>query len=230
MQGVWKENLGGWNTKGIKRKKQTRNHTIKDKAKAILKNYSEEHDDLELYKSDKNILTNSSITEYTTCWRREKKVFPTIVKYFKIRLYFDNIHGKTETHTFRAFLHNGLWLTENCISIFDSLDLSWQQKYHAYIVKVKLIGEFRPNWTEHKKVEISYNTSYYPEGTTYLYNKPFYDWRRWFLYKPNKRRKFALHTANSADRMAIKTFISNKDWDAELKTHALSKSILWEIS
>lgn len=35
MQGLWKENLGGWNHKDSKRKKQTRRNSFKDKAKGI---------------------------------------------------------------------------------------------------------------------------------------------------------------------------------------------------
>lgn len=35
MQGLWKENLRGWNHKDSKRKKQTRRHSFKDKAKGI---------------------------------------------------------------------------------------------------------------------------------------------------------------------------------------------------
>jgi len=230
MQGIWKENLGGWNAKGNKRRKQTRNHTIKDKAIGIIKNYSEEHSDTESYKSDKNILTNSTITIHNTYWKRETKILPAIVKVFKIRLYYDDIDGTPIKKVFRAFEVNGLWLTEDCISIFKSLGLSWKQKHHAFVEKVKLIGEVRPDWTQIKESNISFNTSYYPEGTTYLYNKPLYDWKRWRLYNHGKRRKYALNKANSADRMALRTFICNKNWDTEIRTHALSKSILWEVS
>lgn len=37
MNGIWKENLGGYNNKGSKRKTQRRSNTLRDKYKAIEK-------------------------------------------------------------------------------------------------------------------------------------------------------------------------------------------------
>lgn len=47
MKGLWKESLGGWDRKGVKRKAQSRKHTLKDNAKAIYHKfaYSEVGDD-----------------------------------------------------------------------------------------------------------------------------------------------------------------------------------------
>jgi len=39
MQGLWKENVGGWNHKDSRRKKQTRNNTIRDKGRMLLRVY-----------------------------------------------------------------------------------------------------------------------------------------------------------------------------------------------
>lgn len=45
MKGLWKENLGSWNRKDYKRKKQTRKHTLNDNIKVLQKreiNYHKE--------------------------------------------------------------------------------------------------------------------------------------------------------------------------------------------
>jgi hypothetical protein len=39
MNGLWKENVGGWNHKDTRRKKQTRNNIFRDKGRALLKVY-----------------------------------------------------------------------------------------------------------------------------------------------------------------------------------------------
>lgn len=40
MNGLWKENVGGWNHKDTRRKKQTRKNIIRDKGRALLKVYN----------------------------------------------------------------------------------------------------------------------------------------------------------------------------------------------
>ncbi len=47
MNGTWKENLGGWDSKGSKRKKQARINTLKDKYKAIEKAFWRENRDID---------------------------------------------------------------------------------------------------------------------------------------------------------------------------------------
>ncbi len=43
MNGLWKEELSGWNHKNSRRKKRTRKHYIRDNRSIILKNYDQEH-------------------------------------------------------------------------------------------------------------------------------------------------------------------------------------------
>ena len=42
MQGKWKNNVGGWNHKDSKRKKQTRNHLLKDRGLYLSRKEPEE--------------------------------------------------------------------------------------------------------------------------------------------------------------------------------------------
>jgi len=50
-----------------------------------------------------------------------------------------------------------------------------------------------------------------------------------FGFWSTKARKYAQKRAHKADRKNVRNYISNGDWDSTIKTHALSKSIAWEI-
>jgi len=228
MQGTWKENIGGWNAKGYKRKKQTRKNTIKDKGRAILRNFSEENDIRVGRKSDDTILTNSSITKYISYHSNKVISLPKTVKLFKIRVWIEEENDKYISYPFRAYFFNGEWFDEHNIKVFNNIG-SALIKY-SHVEKIKLIGLFNPIQNDNKKKEDKISISYFAEGTTYLYGKPLPDYQRYKLYGYGKRRKIAQGIANSSDRVAIRDFISKFDWDKEIKTHALSKSIAWEIS
>ena len=66
-------------------------------------------------------------------------------------------------------------------------------------------------------------------GEIYIYGKFIPHWKRMTFYNDGKRRKIAQKRASSMDRQNIRKWISDEDWAAEVKNHALSKSILWEI-
>jgi len=146
MKGLWKENLGGWNAKDTKRKKQSRNHTLKDNGTYIIRTFDG-------YR-DKNRKVNSDIFRY-------------------------------ETETV---------LVEKAI-----------ERKNKVIIKD------------------------YDKDGSFIYNKPLSSWKRMTFFNDGKRRKIAQKHAHSMDRQNIRKWIHDEDWDAEVKTHALSKSIAWEI-
>jgi hypothetical protein len=83
---------------------------------------------------------------------------------------------------------------------------------------------------EPKMVENTYFMIPSTTETIFLYNKPLpVDWNKIFGFWSTKARKYAQKKVNKRDRQRVREYISRKDWDKDVKTHALSKSIAWEI-
>jgi len=232
MNGLWKETVSGWDRKGNKRRKQTRNNTIRDKARQIIHIYSEENDVNDKYsrKSDKAVLTNSAITVHkftgSSYMSSTRTKYPEYVQMWKIRYHYGSLG---ESKVCEAFLNNGKWLLRDKHTLSYSFEVSWFKQREEFVERICPLDMFKPDWTKERayKNRKSENINVY--GTTYLYSKPLPDWKRSTFYDDGKRRKYAQKYANSMDRQKIREWIGHKDWDKEVKTHALSKSILWEI-
>ena len=65
--------------------------------------------------------------------------------------------------------------------------------------------------------------------SAFIYGKPLESWKRMTFFNDGKRRKYTQNRANRIDRRNIKAWINKHDISKHLKTHALSKSIAWEI-
>lgn len=232
MQGTWKENVSGWDRKGNRRRKTTRNSTIKDKARQIIRIYSEENDVNDKYskKSDKAVLTNSAITkhEFTgSSYRSSTRTkYPEYVQMWKIRYHYGSLN---ESKVCEAFLENGKWLLRDKHTLSYSFGVSWFKQRDEFVEKIRPLEMFKPDWNKERAYENKKSVNYNVYGTTYFYGKPLPSWKKWTLYDDGKRRKIAQKHAHSMDRQNIRKWIHDEDWDAEVKTHALSKSIAWEI-
>lgn len=230
MQGLWKEDISGWDRKGNKRKKTTRNHNIKDRALSIMKNF-EENEDLttncrKRYKPE--ILTSSTIVEhtYTGSFYNTKTSYPEYVQIWKIRYFYGK---ENESVVCEAFLDGREWKMRDKQTVRNAHSISFKDDYDSFVEKIRPIEIFKPDWSKERTYNKKVTVSLSSDGTTMLWGKPLLDWKRWTLFNDGKRRKYAQQTAHRADRAITRAWITKGKWDTEMKTHALSKSILWEI-
>ena len=209
MNGLWKENLGGWNHKDSKRKKQSRNNTLRDKGRALLK-----------IQETKDIgIREEGDVEYID----PKKVYKNnfYIEIWKIIISKEDEYLFKNTSKIRyAYLWNNSWYDdyndEKIIS--DNIDKL------EFIYSTELIFD--------EEIKIKEPSYYWGAGsitTTFLFDKPLPYWKQRTFYNDGKRRKYAQKYASSMDRANLKEWVRKEDWDSEIKTHALSKSILWEI-
>ena len=257
MQGLWKENLGGWNSKDNRRKKQTRNNTLRDKGRAIYnkfngwkakneaksevfriegameivyrgKKYCDNtiHYEADIYralvtypiKDDNGDLIVSYKIGYTTYYEKT---------YRYVYVYKDgNDQYRYTNATAYNFKNED---TDKNLKDFFNLDNIQAHKLEISNLrktkrKVKLNIEKRL-----KEIKEVHTEDFYPAGEDFIYNKPLPSWKVNTFYNDGKRRKIGQKIANSIDRAKAKAYINNKDWDAEIKTGAYSKSIAWLV-
>lgn len=207
MTGLWKENIGGWNAKNQKRKKQSRKHTLKDKGKVLIKAFHKGKpvDVREEYEIE-HILTDppQKRSDWCELWsvRKTKNHFCKIGK------------------SFYAIKYGDKWF--NHVTYKELPD-------SREIVALDFIGkeEFEKDPVEEKS-----SRSYLwaaTKTTYYIYGKPVEKWKERSFYSHGHRRLDAQKKVTRRNRARLKTWISKADWDKEIKTHALSKSISWEI-
>jgi len=228
MNGTWKENISGYDRKGNKRRKQSRKHTLKDKAKWHIKHtiYS---------KQTNNKLSNKTYIEGNV------EFIPAMVKNHK-ELYVDVWTVDVDNYDYSKTLDEYCFLPpagyfEGNNKIAFEYNNAWYDIYtHTYIKGIikplNKIDTIYLNWDENKPKIVEYKgyCGVDTKETIYLYNKPL-SVKFWNIYGfySTKARKYAQKKVNHIDRQNVRTYISESNWDKEIKTHALSKSIAWEI-
>jgi len=74
------------------------------------------------------------------------------------------------------------------------------------------------------------NDNIHNKCNAYFYNKKIYNYEVLKLNYTNMKRKTILKkTVISKNRRIIRDWINANNWDIEIPTHYLSKSILWEL-
>ena len=207
MQGLWKENLGGWNAKDCRRKSQSRNNTLRDKGRVLLK--AQEHrKDIGIWEEgevehieDEPIYIKSDWCELWSV-RRSKDYLEKIGR------------------AFYAIEYNGRWFDHVTYQEFDN---------QYTIVRLGYVDKEEFELDIPKKISSRGYYRSHSETITFIFGKPVPNWKRWTFYDDGKRRKIAQKMASSSDRAKLREWIANSNWDAEIGTHALSKSVLWEI-
>jgi len=225
MNGTWKENVAGY-SKDNRRKKQTRKHTLKDVAKWHIR-----HSDAG-YRKKK---TTPSI-------RVEGGIETTLAKVpVKKELYVSVYIVDVDNYDYELKADAGIFgVAHGFFEGNNKTAFKYKNRFYDYytkepiegIVKVlNLVDTMYLDWDEGEtKYERDGWCSASSTETLFLYGKPLpVDYWNIFGFWSTKGRKYAQKKANRADRMAIKTWIENKDISKEVKTHALSKSIAWEI-
>lgn len=214
MQGRWKEELGGWNHKGSKRKRQTRNQTLKDKAKAIIRTFDDSTKvDETMYRSDGEVAFTYSYGE------KEEKV--SFIDIYKV-----SVQSKTDVElciyntgdTRLAFEVRGVWYDYYTKSELDKS------------VSMTLSHVGRESFVDTLPIKPQRTGSWRDFGDDFIYNKPFHRWRFNTLYDDGKRRKIAQSEVNRSNRAKLKAWIHNGDWDTVIPIHYGTKSIARMIS
>jgi len=257
MKGLWKENLGGWNHKDSKRKKQNRKHTLKDNGYYIVTSFDGYRNANKKVNSEIFRYEIETIKTFTGDYYDPKpivevvKIYRAVINWREVDEYGEFIKDDT---TFSGFREN--W-REISIFINENMNFNyWGSERHAYssitgepIKKFldltdKQMGTIKisekrctgrdyvlPKEMVQKAIERKNKViveDFQKEGA-FIYGKPLESWKRMTFFNDGKRRKYAQNRANRMDRKNIKAWINKHDISKPLKTHALSKSIAWEI-
>jgi len=225
MNGTWKENIAGY-SKDCRRKKQTRKHTLKDKAKWHIK-----HSEIrwKIKKSSSRTKIEGDIKCNFDNLKVKKELYvPVFVievdnyKYSKTLGddYKVKPEGFFEGNTKQAFRYRNDWY-----------DIYTYKKIEGIIKPLNKIDTIYIPWDENlQDTENKNGCRISTTKTIFLYGKPLCVnyWNEYGFWS-TKARKYAQKKANSMDRQRVRNYIAEGDWDKEIKTHHLSKSIAWEI-
>ena len=267
MKGNWKNNIGGWNTKDTRRKKQTHNNRLRDDGKYVIKTFDTykeankkinknvfRHDTETIlitkgsYRVNKPIVNVTNVFEIYISWNKINDDGDYILDYiedvkrtysngiFKRNIYLKEgryIKVYPDPNSNNININNIYYVEGTTINLLDYLGLTHKQKrsvsigYKKDTRKTILLPEELLNKAIERKNKI--NITDFNLEKDFIYNKPLPRWKRRTFYNDGKRRKIAQNRANRMDRRNIKHWINKGDFDSEVKTHALSKSIAWEI-
>jgi len=222
MNGIWKENLSGYDRKGQKRKRTTRKNIIRDKAKALIKHF--DYLNVENY-IDTDNYRNESLS--IAVFKPIPPSKPEFADIYSIKLSWEDFFSNQWSMFEEAYFKDGLWYDINHSEVFYKHSI-----YSSLTSDIEIVKKL-------KNVQLKYNDnndSLYKKrniiistGETFIYDKPFASWEKWKLYSDGKRRKIAQKLAHHKDRQYLKQWVKKQDWDSNIKTHPLSKSILWEV-
>jgi len=207
MKGLWKEKLSGYNHKGEKRKKTKRKHILKDNIKYHIK--ANTH-------GRKNKL---NVEEYIYSIKKKinKELFVKLSLISHTKYKIDFFYNKNTL----AFLYKGNWYDYYTQEIIKS----------SFIKELYFVEYIYLDWDRsvEKYVEKKYST-YRNKVNYFLYGRPLpKDFYNIFGFYSARRRKYIQINANRKDRRLLKQWLSNNNFDKPIKTHALSKSIAWEV-
>ena len=228
MNGLWKENLSGWNNKDQKRKSQTRKDTLRDKGRFILKT----HNWTNSPKKDKNIFRTETeeILLYKSKTRFVGKYGDVVKADISIPLFEDGNAVKSDwggdkTYSKTLYVYrdhnNSVWREEESQkTIREFLDLNYYQSR-----RFEVYQQHKTN----RSVELDWQTivdsnnkirteefSHYNEHD-FIYNKPLPSWKRWTFYNNGKRSTVGQMISTRKERTLLKQYISNGDWDKDVK-------------
>ena len=256
MKGEWKNSVSGWNNKDTRRKKQTHNHRLKDNGRLIYHKFNGWKSKLEanpdvfrtegateiVYTgsryNDEIIHYDAEIFYVQVSWNKVDENGEFIVDYIGS---YNRKNYKKEYRYIKAYKdentrcgysdENCKWRTLDGIKISEYLGLTNSWKWEIEVTSMRRTQKRIKLCTDDiikRKSEI--HISDFDSGEDFMYGKPLPSWRWFRFYGDGRRRKFAQNNANRMDRRNIKNWINKHDISLEVKTHALSKSIAWEVS
>jgi len=257
MKGLWKELISGWNHKDSKRKKQTRNNTLKDNGCYIIRTYdghknSNKKVNPEVFRNEtetsktfaggyvetKPIVTEVKIYKALVTWRKvdENNNFikscitcSGFEESWKETLIYTDENSRRSIY----FDTNNVYSAITNESIGDFLSINKKQTWSLKISNKKCTDRtiVLPKDLIKKAIERKNKITVedFQKDGSFIYGKPLSSWKMMTFFNDGKRRKFAQNRANRMDRRNIKTWLNKHDISLEVKTHTLSKSIAWEL-
>jgi hypothetical protein len=238
MNGLWKENVSGWNHKDTRRKKQSRKHYIKDKGKAIYLKFGRNGK----HTADKNVfrIENEQEIIYNPYHymdiKKYAEVFNIEIVYYELddngledknKPVFKNLNVYIDPN--KNYYNDVFYEEKSRKELDDYLGLIFLQRYE--IISKKPTGrKIETNWKEIKDAyDVDKIYSFWSTEKTYMYNTLIPGWKVDTFFDDGKRRKIAQKKAHHKDRQNLRKYLKEGDWDKEIKTHYLSKSIAWEV-
>lgn len=105
------------------------------------------------------------------------------------------------------------------------------QLINLSIKKIELIDTRFIQYPKPIKVKNGHKKNILTFGdTVFLYGKPIpVDFWNIFGFWSTRRRKYCQNYANRKDRRIIRDWIIERDWNREISTHELSKTIAWLV-
>jgi hypothetical protein len=152
MQGLWKENVSGWNHKDTRRKKQTRNNIFRDKGRVLFKVYdaktkriTEKYDpDIYRRENEQVIVYKPDVTEPLVKITNAYKARIEITSGYKPEIYElqHNIDGEIVTREYTRFVAVKKRITMLVYFDENKTNQSWRSDvYYAYDVQTR-----KPIW------------------------------------------------------------------------------------
>lgn len=224
MKGLWKEQLSGWNQKDSKRKKQNRNHTIKDNLNELRKTLTS--------KKWNNNNNNIKKEEYELIVNKDK-YSGQIIENKKMNLYLIDLKFYDKKNNVKNIVFKGFFIgysnktlidyktKKEICDVFDMpneycFSLSSKNIIHCNIIKdlgfvenLKLDLEEYSDRFNGTKYNIKYHNT---EIEHYYIKKKLVTYR----YDP-KTSKNLQNFTNRENRCKIKNYIKNGDFENEKK-------------
>ena len=226
MKGSWKNSVGGWNLKDSKRKTQTRKNQLSDNGTYLYYHGEEANVSPSVYRNENEYITSGP------GWMM------TPYKFLDLQEYITFCQIQVFSKTYLAYNWKGAWhdeFTGDRIRTYALKDEEYLMG-GSYPKILKSFETIKVSWDEDriKASEEIVQEEYYRKyrwrlipSVVFMYNRPLL--KREVNFSDGKRRKYAQKKANGMDRGNTRAWINKGDWDSEMKTHALSKSIAWEI-
>ena len=142
MKGLWKNNLGGYNRKGSKRKKQTLSNHIRENARAVYRIYTTEKEEEPHKKFDESIMREETQVMWTDYFNDRsylysfghEYIYNTMFKremdnrisstFSKTKKEFLRTVSKSTRASVRQWIFNANWDAERDIPIYEK-DISY---------------------------------------------------------------------------------------------------------
>jgi hypothetical protein len=256
MKGLWKESVSGWNHKDSKRKKQTRNNTLRDNGCYVIRTFdgyrnTNKKVNPEVFRNEtETIRTFTGGYSETKPIVTEVKIYRAFITWREVDENGEFIKNNSYSGFKECFKETSIFVNENVTSynwndarnayssitgkrLAEHYGLTDKQYWSLSISQKRYTGRtyILPKDMVQRAIERKNEVTVedFQEDGDFIYGKPISSWKRMTFFNDGKRRKFAQNWANRMDRRNIKAWLNKHDISLEVKTHALSKSIAWEI-
>lgn len=206
MKGTWKENLGGWNHKDTRRKRQNRNHTLNDNGR-ILNNKHKYHaeSEVEILAPEPIYKYGEHIKVYSVEVSRDCGWMWSSYEDSRYKEYINSYSVRT------AWYYDGVWYDEYSNEPIDGhvKELAYLYTDFMEFEEPKVVNSREIRW--HK---ISRSCWRCTNTLKFFYDKPVPKWKvnSWYKYISWSLESKIINVPKG--RREIKTWIKKGDYDA----------------